>query len=180
MATGRVAAGRFPSHRRERQLPICRRGISQTQILGRAVSSEVAPPRAQRDPGQFLFRVCRCEPSWTMAISSRSHPEGQASGRPGRVICGSRVRGFVGGGFVVHRAVGDRLTAFSWTTVFCARVSRSRLKVCFAVLQDESGVVDAAERFLAKLAGVEDPSRNARSSPRVHRVFEEEARKRQG
>jgi len=79
---------------------------------------------------------------------------------------------------LVHRAVGDRLTCISWTTAFArARVGPGRERFSRR-LQDESGGVDAAERFLTKLAGVEDPEQKRKIIGREFiAVFEEEARK---
>jgi len=129
----------------------------------------------------FLLPVCRCEPTWTMenfvqqAVRSIREQVGQ-----GRVICG--LSGGVDSAVaaaLVHRAIGDQLT--------CIFVNHGLLRLGEpeSVRETFAGhfhiplvYVDAAERFIAKLASVTDPERKRKViGQEFIRVFEEEATK---
>jgi GMP synthase (glutamine-hydrolysing) len=138
-------------------------------------------PRGNEILGNFLFRVCRCEPSWTMAgfvdeaIAKVKQQVGQ-----GRVICG--LSGGVDSSVaasLVHRAVGDRLTCiFVDNGLLRARESAQVEGLFRGAFKMNLVVVDAAERFLAKLADVEDPEQKRKIiGGEFIAVFEEEARK---
>ena len=138
-------------------------------------------PRGNEILGNFLFRVCRCEPSWTMAnfVDEAILQVKQQIGA-GRVICG--LSGGVDSSVaasLVHRAVGDRLTCiFVDNGLLRARESAQVESVFRGAFRMNLVVVDAAERFLAKLAGVEDPEQKRKIIGREFiAVFEEEARK---
>jgi GMP synthase (glutamine-hydrolysing) len=138
-------------------------------------------PRGMEILGNFLFRICQCQPTWTMANfvdEAVATVKRQAGG--GRVICG--LSGGVDSSVaasLVHRAVGDRLT--------CIFVDNGLLRAREAVQVEalfrdtfklNLVVVDAAERFLAKLAGVDDPEKKRKIIGREFiEVFEEEARR---
>jgi GMP synthase (glutamine-hydrolysing) len=138
-------------------------------------------PRGTEILGNFLFRICRCEPTWTMAnfvdeaISLVKQQVGQ-----GRVICG--LSGGVDSSVaasLVHRAVGDRLTCiFVDNGLLRARESAQVEALFRGAFHVNLVVVDAAERFLTKLAGVEDPEKKRKIiGHEFIEVFEEEARK---
>ena len=138
-------------------------------------------PRGNEILSNFLFRICRCEPSWTMAnfvdeaIALVKLQVGQ-----GRVICG--LSGGVDSSVaaaLVHRAVGDRLTCiFVDNGLLRARESVQVETLFRGAFHMNLVVVDAAERFLSKLAGVEDPEQKRKIIGREFiAVFEEEARK---
>ncbi len=138
-------------------------------------------PRGKEILGNFLFRICGCAPTWTMAsFVEEAVAEVRRQAPTGRVICG--LSGGVDSSVaasLVHRAVGDRLT--------CIFVDNGLLRSREAV-QVESlfrgafkmnlVVVDAAERFLSALAGIDDPEEKRKRIGREFiAVFEEEARK---
>ena len=138
-------------------------------------------PRGNEILGNFLFRVCRCEPSWTMAnfVDEAIQKVKQQVGQ-GRVICG--LSGGVDSSVaasLVHRAVGDRLTCiFVDNGLLRVRESVQVESVFRGAFKMNLVVVDAAERFLTKLAGVEDPEQKRKIIGREFiAVFEEEARK---
>jgi GMP synthase (glutamine-hydrolysing) len=98
----------------------------------------------------------------------------------GRVICG--LSGGVDSSVaasLVHRAVGDRLTCiFVDNGLLRARESVQVEAVFRDAFRMNLVVVDAAERFLAKLAGVEEPEQKRKIIGREFiAVFEEEAHK---
>ncbi len=129
----------------------------------------------------FLTHVCRCKRDWTMSsfIDSSIHAISERVGRAG-VICG--LSGGVDSSvaaLLVHRAVGDQLTCIfvdngllrknEFQDVLSNFGQRLRLKVVG---------VDASQRFLSRLEGVEDPEEKRKIiGEEFIRVFEEEARK---
>jgi GMP synthase (glutamine-hydrolysing) len=138
-------------------------------------------PRGNEILSNFLFRICKCEPSWTMAnfvdeaIAQVKHQVGQ-----GRVICG--LSGGVDSSVaaaLVHRAVGDRLTCIFVDNGLLRARERAQVEALFAgAFHMNLVVVDAADRFMAKLAGVEDPEKKRKIiGHEFIAVFEEEARK---
>ncbi|RMF78831.1 MAG: glutamine-hydrolyzing GMP synthase [Nitrospirae bacterium] len=110
----------------------------------------------------FVYRVCGCAGTWTMAsfIETQTQAIREQVG-DGRVLCA--LSGGVDSSVVallVHRAIGERLT--------CVFVDNGMLRAgeaeqVAATFRDHFHVplvtVDAAERNLAKLAGVTDPER---------------------
>ncbi len=110
----------------------------------------------------FVYNVCGCTPSWTMA----SFVE-QAVGEIAAQVDGGRAICALSGGVdsaaaaaLVFRAIGDRLT--------CVFVDHGLLRLAEAdrvvgVFRDHFGVplvhVDARRRFLDRLQGVTDPER---------------------
>ncbi len=143
------------------------------------------PEVAHTDQGtaiyrNFLFRICRCEPTWTMEnFIGREVERIRAEVDGAGVICA--LSGGVDSAVtaaIVDRAVGDRLT--------CVFVDNGVLRAgeaeqVAAVFRRRFGarlrVVDASARFLGALAGVEDPEAKRRAIGRTFiEVFEAEAR----
>ncbi len=141
----------------------------------------VHTPRGAEILGNFLFRICKCEPSWTMAnFVDEAVAQVKAQAGSGRVICG--LSGGVDSSVaaaLVHRAVGDRLTCiFVDNGLLRARESAQVEALFRGAFKMNLVVVDAAERFLGKLAGVEEPEQKRKIIGREFiAVFEEEARK---
>ena len=129
----------------------------------------------------FIFRVCGCEPNWTM-----SHFVETTVARIRQEVGQSRVLCALSGGVdssvvasLVYRAIGERLV--------CVFVNNGLLR------QDEENYVcrlfserfgrsfhyaDASERFLSALRGVEDPEEKRKTIGRIFiEVFEQEAEK---
>ncbi len=111
----------------------------------------------------FVFGICKAEPSWTPQkfIDSTVSGVREQVGPSGRAICA--ISGGVDSSVaatLVHRAIGERLT--------CVFVNNGVLrKNEFAKVQENLrtklnlniDAVDASARFLSKLAGVEEPER---------------------
>ncbi len=127
----------------------------------------------------FLFDICGCRGDWTMAsfIEEAMASIRQRVGRD-RVVCG--LSGGVDSTVVatlIHRAIGEQLT--------CIFVDNGLLRAGEAeevvrTARDEIGLnldaVDAAERFLRRLAGVTDPEeKRLIIGDEFVRVFTEEA-----
>jgi GMP synthase (glutamine-hydrolysing) len=138
-------------------------------------------PRGMEILGNFLFRICKCEPTWTMAnFIDEAVATVKARAPDGRVICG--LSGGVDSSVaasLVHRAVGDRLTCiFVDNGLLRAREAMQVEALFRGAFKMNLVVVDASERFLSKLAGVADPEQKRKIIGREFiEVFEEEARK---
>ncbi len=127
----------------------------------------------------FLYGVCGCRPTWTMAsFIDRSVEEIRGAVGGGRAIVA------ISGGIdsataaaLVHRAVGDHLT--------CIFVDHGLLRQeesaqVIAAFRDHFGIplvyVEARDRFLTRLSGVTDPEAKRRAiGEEFIRLFEEEA-----
>ena len=147
----------------------------------------VHTPRGKDVLGNFVFGIAGAEANWTPAnfieatvdgIRERVAEHAAATGSDGKVICG--LSGGVDSSVaaaLVHRAVGDRLTCIYVDHGLMRKRESELLRDTFeANLGMNLVMVDARERFLARLAGVEDPEEKRRIiGDEFIRVFEEEA-----
>jgi len=127
----------------------------------------------------FIFGICHARPEWTNqhfideTIASIRRTVGQ-----GRAICA--LSGGVDSSVaatLVHQAIGDRLTC---VFVNNGVLRKNEFEKVQQNLRDRLGLnllaVDAAERFLGKLAGVTDPERKRKIiGNEFIAVFDEEA-----
>jgi GMP synthase (glutamine-hydrolysing) len=141
----------------------------------------VHTPHGTRVLETFLRDVCGCEERWSPAsVVDEQVALIRAQVGDGRAICG--LSGGVDSSvaaLIVHRALGDRLT--------CVLVDHGLLRKDEAhqvvdAFRDHFDVplvlVDARDRFLTRLAGVDDPEQKRRIiGEEFIRVFEEEAAK---
>ncbi|HVE77278.1 MAG TPA: glutamine-hydrolyzing GMP synthase [Gemmatimonadaceae bacterium] len=110
----------------------------------------------------FVYGVCKADPAWTPGHFIETEV-GKIAATAGaaRVICG--LSGGVDSAVaaaLVHRAIGDRLTCIFVDTGLLRLHEREQVERTFrAGLGIELITVDAADRFLSALAGVEDPER---------------------
>ncbi len=156
-------------------------------IVGLQFHPEVShTPQGKSILRNFLYRICGCEPTWTAAsvidesvaqIRQRVGEEGGKIGKQ-RVICG--LSGGVDSAvaaLLVHRAVGDQLTCVFVDTGCLRAGEREQVVETFSRhLHIPLVVVDARQRFLAKLAGVSDPEQKRKIiGAEFVRVFEQEA-----
>ncbi len=127
----------------------------------------------------FLFRICGCQANWTPnavieeAISTICTQVGDE-----RVICG--LSGGVDSAvaaLLVHRALGDKLTCVFVDTGLLRAGERAQVEETFRNhMHIPLVVVDARQRFLARLAGVIDPEQKRKLiGEEFIRVFEVEA-----
>jgi GMP synthase (glutamine-hydrolysing) len=152
------------------------------RFFGVQFHPEVAhTPRGQEILDNFVFRICRSRPTWTMErfIETSVEKIRQQVGS-GRVLCA--LSGGVDSAVaatLVHRAVKEQL--------ICVFVNNGLLRqneaehVC-GLFVERFGrsfrYVDASEKFLSELKGVEDPEvKRKRIGHAFIEVFENEARK---
>ena len=159
-------------------------GLADTerQMYGIQFHPEVVHTPAGRDIlRNFVLGIAGARPTWT----SRSFIESTiadiaARVGPGKVICA--LSGGVDSAVaatLVHRAVGDQLTCIYVDHGLMRKRESELLRETFANnLGMNLVMVDARERFLKRLAGVEDPEHKRRIiGDEFIRVFEEEAAK---
>ncbi|MBE3561241.1 MAG: glutamine-hydrolyzing GMP synthase [Ktedonobacteraceae bacterium] len=136
-------------------------------------------PQGKEIISNFLFRICGCEPSWTPG-SVIEEIVAQIRTQVGneRVLCG--LSGGVDSAvaaLLVHRAIGDQLTCMLVDHGLLRSGEREQVVETFSKhMHIPLVVVDARERFLARLAGVVDPEQKRKViGEEFIRVFEEEA-----
>ncbi|MFM2105278.1 MAG: hypothetical protein RL338_310 [Chloroflexota bacterium] len=149
----------------------------------------VHTPRGKDLLRNFVTGIARIAPAWTPAnfiettvaeIRDRVDGHAASTGSDGKVICA--LSGGVDSAVaaaLVHRAVGDRLTCIYVDHGLMRKKESELLRATFeANLGMRLVMVDARERFLARLAGVIDPEQKRRIiGDEFIRVFEEEATK---
>ncbi len=159
-------------------------------LYGIQFHPEVAhTPRGKDVLRNFVTGIAGIVPAWTSAnfiettvveIRERVDKHARETGSSGQVICA--LSGGVDSAVaaaLVHRAVGDRLTCIYVDHGLMRKKESELLRVTFeANLGMRLIMVDARERFLARLAGVTDPEQKRRIiGNEFIRVFEEEAAK---
>ena len=137
-------------------------------------------PHGQELLKNFLHEVAGAPPSWTPAAVIEEQVE-----RIRAQVGGERVLCALSGGvdsavaaLLVHKAVGDQLTCVFVDHGFMRQGEAEQVVETFAGHFHVPLVhVQAQQRFLARLAGVEDPEeKRTRIGEEFIRVFEEEAR----
>jgi GMP synthase (glutamine-hydrolysing) len=140
----------------------------------------------------FVVGIAGASPTWTPAnfidqtvagIRERVDAHAAAARSDGRVLCA--LSGGVDSAVaaaLVHRAVGDRLTCIYVDHGLMRKKESELLRVTFERdLGMNLVMVDARERFLARLAGVEDPEQKRKIiGDEFIRVFEEQAERIKG
>jgi GMP synthase (glutamine-hydrolysing) len=126
----------------------------------------------------FLFRICRCEPNWTMAgFIERETDKIRKRVGDQQVVCG--LSGGVDSAVVallIHKAIGDQLTCVFVDNGLLRHGEAAQVVSVFSQLGLNLRHVDATPQFLRKLAGVEDPEQKRRIIGHTFiEVFEEAA-----
>jgi GMP synthase (glutamine-hydrolysing) len=149
----------------------------------------VHTPRGRDVLRNFVVGIAGLEPTWTATnfidttvagIRERVDAHARKTGSDGLVICA--LSGGVDSAVaaaLVHRAVGDRLTCIYVDHGLMRKKESELLRITFERdLGMRLVMVDARERFLARLTGVEDPEQKRKIiGDEFIRVFEEEAAK---
>ncbi len=136
-------------------------GAPDLGIWGVQFHPEVAhTTRGEEILRNFLFEIARCEADWTPASIIEHHVR-EIRERVGeaQVICG--LSGGVDSAVaaaLVHQAIGDQLTCIFVDTGLLRKGERESVEEVFGRhMGMRLEVVDASERFLVRLAGVEEP-----------------------
>ena len=163
-----------------RDLPVAAFRRAGAPLFGVQFHPEVAhTPRGDELISNFVFRICGCEPTWTAGsfidegIARIREQVGDA-----HVICG--LSGGVDSSVaaaLVHRAIGDQLTCIFVDNGLLRKNEREGVERAFRRhLGAHLVVVDARERFLDRLADVDEPEEKRRRIGETFiRVFEKAA-----
>ena len=151
-------------------------------LIGLQFHPEVAhTPQGKALLENFLYHICGCKGEWTPGnVIAESVARIQAQVGDGRVICA--LSGGVDSAVtaaLVHKAIGERLTCIF---VDNGLLRKDEAETVMQTMGQGLGVkvvlVNAQERFLARLRGVTDPEeKRKRVGEQFIRVFEEEAAK---
>ena len=128
-----------------------------------------------------MYHICQCEPTWTTeAFVEEAIREVRAKVGDKRVLLA--LSGGVDSStlaFLLHRAIGDKLTCMFIDQGFMRKGEPERLVELFdKQFHIRVEYVQARERFLNKIEGVTDPEeKRKRIGHEFIRVFEEESRR---
>ena len=151
------------------------------RFFGVQFHPEVAhTPRGRKLLENFVFRICGCQPDWTMEhFIETSVDKIRDRVKDGKVLCA--LSGGVDSSVaatLVYRAIKERLVCVFVNNGLLRKNEAERVCQLFAERFGASfRYVDASEQFLSELRGVEDPEvKRKRIGYKFIEVFEQEAR----
>ncbi len=161
--------------------PVAAMADESRKIFGVQFHPEVVhTPKGTKMLQNFLFHVCKCEPSWTMASFVRTTVRSlrERIGKE-RIICG--LSGGVDSSVtavLLHKAIGPQLSCIFVDNGLLRRSESQEVMDLFGKRYGiDLHLVDASEHFLKKLRGVTDPEKKRKIIGREFiRVFEKKAK----
>jgi GMP synthase (glutamine-hydrolysing) len=163
-----------------RNSPVAAMADKSRRHFGVQFHPEVAhTPEGPRILKNFLFKICGCEPSWTMSsFVRRTIKKLRKQVGDDRVICG--LSGGVDSSVtavLLHRAIGKKLSCILVDNGLMRRgEAREVMDLFRGYYGMDLHLVDASEHFLEQLKGVEDPEEKRKIIGREFiRVFEKKA-----
>jgi GMP synthase (glutamine-hydrolysing) len=126
----------------------------------------------------FVYEICRCKPSWTMA-SFVDYSIGEIRKTVGnkQAVCG--LSGGVDSSVaavLVHKAIGKQLTCIFVNNGVLRKDEAEKVQHTFKDMGLNLKYVDASARFLDRLKGIEDPEKKRKIIGNTFiEVFEQEA-----
>ncbi len=162
--------------------PIAAMADASGTVIGLQFHPEVThTPEGVKLIHNFLFEICKCEPTWTMA----SFIEHSIKGIRQNVGDSRVILGLSGGvdssvaAVLIHKAIGDKLTCIFVDNGVLRKNEPEKVERVFKeAFHIDLHVVHAADRFLKKLKGVDDPEKKRKIiGNEFISVFEEEAKK---
>lgn len=139
----------------------------------------VHTPQGEEMLGNFIFNICGCEAVWTMANFIETEvAEIRRKVGNGKVICA--LSGGVDSSVVavlIHKAIGDQLQCIFVNNGLLRKGEAEKVVNLFTHhFKIKLDYVDAADRFLGKLAGISDPEQKRKIiGNEFIFLFEEEA-----
>lgn len=138
-------------------------------------------PKGREILNSFLFNICGCSGNWLMSAFVENVISAiKAKVGSGKVLCA--LSGGVDSSVaavMVHKAIGKQLTCIFVDHGLLRKYEGDQVEKVFREKFDINLIrVDAEERFLNKLAGIEDPETKRKIiGEEFIRVFEDEAKK---
>jgi GMP synthase (glutamine-hydrolysing) len=161
--------------------PVAAMADSKRRMFGVQFHPEVVhTPNGKKILKNFLFRICGCEPSWTMAsFAKQTVMELREKLGNDRVVCG--LSGGVDSSVVavlLNEAIGDRLSCIFVDNGLLRKGESQEVMETFRdYYKIDVHLVDASELFLKSLEGVTDPERKRKIiGHEFISVFENKAR----
>ncbi|MBN1625683.1 MAG: glutamine-hydrolyzing GMP synthase, partial [Deltaproteobacteria bacterium] len=160
--------------------PVAAMADSNRRLFGVQFHPEVAhTPNGFKILNNFLFKICKCTPSWTMeSFVKQTVLDLKEKIGEDRVVCG--LSGGVDSSVtavLLHRAIGDRLACiFVDNGLLRKGEAREVMELFHERYNINLHLVDASELFLSKLKGVIDPEKKRKIIGREFiSVFEKKA-----
>lgn len=173
----------FHATARTEQVKIAAMSHSSRGLFGVQFHPEVShTARGGEIISRFLYNICRCRSSWTMGsfLENSIREIRHFVGEKEKVLCAlsGGIDSLVAGS-LVERAIGDRFYGVFVNHGLLRQGEAGEVwRMLQKVFQSNLIFVDASERFLTRLEGVEDPEEKRKIiGEQFIRVFEEEAAK---
>jgi GMP synthase (glutamine-hydrolysing) len=161
--------------------PVAAMADASRKLFGVQFHPEVVhTPNGTRILKNFLFRICGCEPLWTMSsFVERNIRDLREKVGDDRVICG--ISGGVDSSVtavLLHKAIGSKLSCIFVDNGLLRRgESREVMDLFQKHYRMDVHLVDAAEHFIKHLNGVTDPEKKRKIIGREFiTIFEREAK----